>query len=344
MYKINKFNRIRSLSTFLLGLFIYIYSPSVYGYSNTYAYFPMGDPDYIHGSGYLQCKVNDNDGSMDLKNCITVTDFSKFGAPENPEGLAFFSDFAYFVNSSIFNEYYTKCYAGAPNGVINPKTCVDITPTGIENLGMLHAIAFNWGYAYILGGNGYMQCRLSIDLAIDPNSCVTHNLSANLLDNPRDIVFNGQYVYFVNWDSYTQCYVNNQGIEPATCFRHTFPEISPDEHGSSKWWHISLNFAGKYAYFTRTMNRDYSYAKGYIQCRVNYDGIDTNTCVFKDLPILHMGSAQVVFHERYAYFIDTNVTKCNIDYNGIIDPSSCVVLFDQNVVPYPHKMTFYKLL
>ena len=136
--------------------------------------------------------------------------------PPPPSG----NTYAYFVYKSP--DSYGQC--NVVNNVIESNTCIT-KPLPTTSAGM-QTVSFNGSYAYIVNYNGnYTQCAL-VGGAIESSTCNTYTPTGNgALSNPQQVAFSGSFAYFANDNGissyYTQCAVNSNGIESATCVNYT---------------------------------------------------------------------------------------------------------------------------
>jgi|GEM_PF-5268533 len=138
------------------------------------------------------------------------------------------------------------------------------------------------------------------------------------------------HAYFTNFgnNSYTECGVSINGIEPATC-----TTIKPTGTGALNW-PMGITFHGNYAYIANSANQG-----GYTKCTVNSSGvIEPGTCV-TTVPITNVGPLSydvgIAFSGNYAYFSSSissvipawnnNYTQCAVGVNGI-ESTSCTTV------------------
>lgn len=240
---------------------------------------------YIANAGsnaYTQCNV----GPLGIRpsTCNTVIPTGS-GVLNSPGGIAFNHGYAYIVN--VNGNSYTQCEVDN-YGVLHVDSCNTITPSGAGVLNMPRSIGFSGSYAYIVNGgdNSYTQCNVATS-GIDLNSCSKVTPSGlGALHGPFEVAFNGNYVYFTNGfsnlpeNSYTQCSVNNNLIEPSSC--NTVTPVSP----GALMIPVGIAFSGSYAYIVNHAD-DAGFPPlggNYTQCNVNNSGIDSASCDTITLP------------------------------------------------------------
>jgi hypothetical protein len=187
----------------------------------------------VNGNSYTQCRV-DGIGILQTASCNTVTPSS--GALNVPRSIGFSGTYAYIVNGG--DDSYTQCNVTISG--IDSASCTKVIPTGTGALAGPYEISFNGNYVYFTNGfsmlpeNSYTQCRVNNGL-IDSSSCNTITpVSPGALMIPVGIAFSGSYVYMVNHandasyppvgGNYTQCNLNNSGIDVTSCNTISLPE------------------------------------------------------------------------------------------------------------------------
>lgn len=187
-------------------------------------------------------------------------------------------------------------------------------------------------HAYIVNSsaNSYAQCGVS-SAGIEAKTCVTIKPSGNgSLDYPAGIAFNGNYAYFINSNSYTQCLTNESGvILSSTCNTASLLFLNIESIYS-----IGIAFKGNYAYITNS-----SINGSYIQCNVDDNGIESDTCVnnyiIKNSESILNYPNGISFSGNYAYFTSNigdykhSYTQCVIN-NGIIESETCSRITPKN--------------
>lgn len=233
---------------------------TLYGiaFSGNFAYIIDADQN-----AYIQCNVNES--GIESSSCAPVTPLQKDGtlALGYPQGITFNGNYAYVINGS--NSSYTQCSVNA-KGSIESNTCVNTV------LGILNAptsIAFSGNFAYITnnGENTYTQCAVTAT-GIDSTKCVTIP-DNSALNQPFGIAFNGNFAYISNFgtsganaNTYTQCNVVKNVINPASCIASTVILSQPSG--------IAIN-AG-FIYINDTNSNSYT------QCNITESGVNSASC------------------------------------------------------------------
>lgn len=162
------------------------------------------------------------------------------------------------------------------------------------------------------GSNSYTQCQVN-ESGIESSSCATVTpTGSGALDRPAGIAYSKPYIYILNAgedsNSYTKCYVGNDGIESSTC-----ETITPTGNGalnSPK----AITFNGQYAYITNSTGASYT------QCKLGSSGIDVSTCntVATSGPNALSNSLGIASSGKYVYATTSNkLIRCDTNANGL---------------------------
>lgn len=229
------------------------------------------------------------------------------------------------VFTNFANNSYTHCKITKYE--VNDSTCSQISPSdGKSSMldGPMGAVQ-NKDYVYIVNykNDSYTKCRVQKGV-IDSKTCsivIPKDAKRSLLDGPTGIVLDRSFVYITNskGNSYTQCQVKNNLIEPSTC-----TTVTPED--KSKKILSAPNGISIYKDSAYIMNSDSS---NYTVCKLNSKGIDSSTCSSTDLKDskanLLKTPRSIGFYRDYAYIVngrDNSYTKCSLNAKGL-DPRTC---------------------
>lgn len=242
------------------------------------------------------------------------------------------------------NFAYTKCNIGI-NGLLESSTCQKVYtqspgkldgPTGIV---IYNGFAYIADYGYSNAANQYTQCVVTQN-GIESDTCTTVEPQYNgsdALNYPADLVAIGHYIYFTNSgaNSYTQCSLDENGIESDTC-----TPIIPTTPGALNGPN-GIGVKGNLIYFTNWLN-------SYTYCSFDADGlVDSSSCttVTPTVGLLN-NPYDITFKGRYAYFTNwqnnspgKTYAKCSVNANNIINENSCQIVTPP--LDTPNGLTFY---
>jgi hypothetical protein len=204
--------------TILMGI---INTPFNVAVANNFAYFTDSAPNEL-----TQCSITAT--GINSASCVKLTPGSG-GALNTPSGIAVNDNYAYILNMS--NNSYTQCPLSA-NG-LDASNCSTHTPNGNLTLNSPYGITINNNKVYIVnnGNDSITQCAINTNV-IDQNSCTAITpQGAAALDKPLAIAINRGIAYITNVAGLdpntaqgfmTQCVVNANGIDSASCVKLTF--------------------------------------------------------------------------------------------------------------------------
>ena len=241
-----------------------------------------------------------------------------------PQDIVFENDTQYIGTG--FSVYKDKISSNILNNVIQ----LDHYPLALNMFNLIGKIAPIYPtYAYIANqsNQSYTQCSIN-ESGIESLSCFNvtpmSSSGAQLLNNPIKIAFNESYAYITNQSSspgnYTQCSVNESGIESSSCFNVTpMSSGTPLLNGS-----IVIAFNQNYAYIINNLGNNYT------QCNVVSGLIESATCfnvtpMSSGTPLLNH-PVSIAFNGSYAYITNATAsyyTQCSVDSTGLIESTTC---------------------
>lgn len=145
-------------------------------------------------------------------------------------------------------------------------------------------------------------------------------------------VSNPTYVYITNSDnSYSQCLVNDNGIESDSC-----TTIKPNGSNALSG-PTGIAFNGKFAYIN---NFD---TDSYTQCLVSANGIESYSCTIvapTGNGVLELPTG-IAFNGEFAYILNYtgSYTQCSVSANGI-EPYTCVTTELSGSLDFPTGIAF----
>jgi len=216
---------------------------------------------------YGQCHVNSQ--GIESQTCNTDS-LSGENSLNNPTAIAVSNGFAYIANYS--NNTYTQCHINE-SALIESTTCSTFASSKLSTVDYpRNIVAFN-DFAYIVYGdkNSFTQCKFDKTSGITPQTCTTKTITSNDgLLHLTSLAVTNNFAYFANNEAdvtglvYTQCAISNQEIQPETCANHKIKTNLTHALG------IAEN--NGFVYFISSIEN------GYVQCKIDDNGINPNTC------------------------------------------------------------------
>jgi hypothetical protein len=242
--------------------------------------------------------------------------------------------YAYFTNNG--NNSYSQCVVNG--NFIESNTCINYYSSTFHGPA---GIAFHGNYAYITnqatGINTFVRCGLDASGVIESATCTEYSTSPGTLYTPTQIIFNGNYGYFVNsksnYGSYTQCNLDVNGdLESNACETVIMASLNYNPY--------QMAFTESYVYFAEYDGLGYS-----LQCAVDANGgIESQTCTRLQISNNTFYPYGISIYESYAYYLtDSNYLQCSVS-GGLIESSTCSLITSvspdsQNFAPFT--LTFY---